>query len=165
MKKKMFAILMCLVLAAAMAVPAFADGPNRYGCWDNMNYNLNVYGNDTISQNRNVCLWSAGGSNAQYWYYELGPDGQYRIKSALANKAYALNIYRYSSNLYNCDVMLWSNNLTDSAVTRTTSPTGGPWVIDLVNYSGYQLYRTGLGDNADVRWGYLPNGNHTWWPQ
>lgn len=118
---------------------------------------LNVYGNEQVSNNRNVCLWTKDTGTAQSWSIKQFSGGL-KIVSNL-NQSYALNYYWSSGqgNAGNCDIYPQEGNDTDSCVTvLTMSGTNEIYKFKLKNYNLY-LTATGTTDNADVRWEPLAN--------
>ena len=128
---------------------------------------LNVYGNEQVSNNRNVCLWTLDASaNAQKWVYSNFSDNS-KLVTALSS-TYALNYYWLNGqgNPGNCDIYPHSNNDTDSALTivaiNASSTAQNMYRIKLKNYN---LYLTAAGDydNADVSWqAYSGTSAQTW---
>ena len=123
---------------------------------------LNVYGNETISNNRNVVLWSWSNSNAQNWKVSI-VNGVPKIFNALSNAQYALNIYRGSSNYGNCDVLIAAGNDTDSEIdVNTISADNNLYRIKLVNYNLFLTAKSNT-DGGDVRWeAFTGAENQTW---
>lgn len=178
MKKRLLAFALCVVMVIAMAVPAFAEKAVAPGSkvvprsnisdihgWgltlDQVNFFTMAVSGGVASQNQNVILAVPAVVTAQHWYYEYDADRNYRLKTAI-NKNYALNIYRYNSNLYNCDIMQWSSNMTDSALQYpSTSPTGGARYIYLANYP-MMLGASQLAVGGDIRWFSNPT-YQAWW--
>ena len=123
---------------------------------------LNVYGNETIDNNRNVCVWTSSTGNAQKWKVSI-VNGIPKIFNALANAQYALNIYRGTSNYGNCDVLIAAGNDLDSEIDiLTIDATADLYRIKLVNYNLY-LTAVSNSDGGDVRWqSFTGNTNQTW---
>lgn len=113
---------------------------------------LNVYGNEQVSPNRNVCLWTKGPGKAQSWSI-VAFGGNDKIVSGLS-QTYALNYYwsAGSGNPGNCDIYLHAENDKDSCVTLI--PVNEDNRIYKIKLKNYDLYLTAKGgyDNADVRW-------------
>ena len=113
---------------------------------------LNVYGNEQVSPNRNVCLWTKGPGNAQSWNIKAFSAGD-KIVSGLSSD-YALNYYWSAGkgNPGNCDIYPQAGNDADSCITLT--PVNAASNIYTIKLKNYNLYLTakGTGDNADVRW-------------
>lgn len=111
---------------------------------------LSVYGNSQVSQNRNVIIWDKQTIADQLWRVDVG-NGFARIKTKL-NEAYALNIWKGSTNNDNCDIHTWSDNIMDSQVDlMTVNSANNLYRIKLVNDDRY-LTIMGSGNGADVRW-------------
>lgn len=113
---------------------------------------LNVYGNEQVSNNRNVCLWSKSTGKAQSWSIMAFTAGD-KIVSGLS-QTYALNYYWSAGqgNAGNCDIYPQANNDQDSCITLVAVNTASNiYKIKLKNYNLY-LTAKGTGDNADVRW-------------
>lgn len=118
---------------------------------------LNVYGNEQVSDNRNVCLWSKDPSaNAQKWIIQSFTAG-IKIITALS-PTYALNYYWENGQGYpgDCDIYPHANNNQDSCIImEAVNASENIYKIKLANYN---LYMTAASDadNADVTW-----ENHT----
>lgn len=113
---------------------------------------LNVYGNEQVSNNRNVCLWTKGTGKAQSWSI-MAPSGNDKIVSGLS-QTYALNYYWSAGkgNPGNCDIYPQAGNDADSCITLSAvNAASNIYKIKLKNYNLY-LTAKGTGDNADVRW-------------
>lgn len=115
--------------------------------------NLNVYGNEQVSNNRNVCLWTQDtSSKAQQWIIK-NISGVQKITTALSS-TYALNYYwsNGQGKSDNCDIYPEANNDTDSAITFVTvDADNGIYKIKLKNYALY-LTAASNTDNANVSW-------------
>ncbi len=115
--------------------------------------NLNVYGNEKVSDNRNVCLWTQDATaNAQKWIVKE-ISGVQKIITALSS-TYALNYYwgNGKGNPGNCDIFPHSGNDEDSEVTFI--PVDESNNIYKVKLAKYPLYLTAEKneDEADVTW-------------
>lgn len=78
---------------------------------------LNVYGNEEVSNNRDVCIWSLdNNANAQKWKF-IGRHSETKILSAI-NNDYALNYYWKNGRGMpgNCDIYPHVGNDEDSFV-------------------------------------------------
>ncbi len=113
---------------------------------------LNVYGNEQVSDFRNVCLWTkAAGANSQGWII-VQSTGGLKIVTAL-NQTYGLDFYRGTSNYGNCDIYPEAGNDTDSAVVlEVVNSTTNVYKIRLANHTNIYLTAKGTSDNSDVRW-------------
>lgn len=119
---------------------------------------LNVYGNETVSKNRDVCLWSQDlHADAQKWKITEQAAGK-KILSAL-NSDYALNYYwaNGQGSPGNCDIYPHVGNDADSVIELQEIP----WLSDVyaIKLANYALYLTagGIGNQAKVTW--APQGN------
>lgn len=120
---------------------------------------LNVYGNDQVSANRNVCLWSLDTSaKAQQWNVLQVSTGVYKITTAI-DSSYALNYYWSNGlgNPGNCDIYPHAGN-ADSTVEFITDA-NNPDVYEIrLTRSGTDLYLTAdssstyITDNTNVSW-------------
>lgn len=122
---------------------------------------LNVYGNEQISNNRNVCLWNKQDTNAQNWVIKSFSGGT-KIVSNL-NQNYALNYYWGSGkgNPGNCDVYPEAGNDADSLVVfQAVDSNNNIYRIKLKNYNLY-LTAKGTADGSDVKWESLVSGAKT----
>lgn len=102
---------------------------------------LNIQGSNltSLSNGKNVTLWSNSGSKEQKWLLsEL--SSSVCIKSII-DKAYALNVHR-SGNPYNCNVRIYAENETDALLDII--PSGGQYKIKLHNYNLYLTVMEGL---------------------
>ena len=114
--------------------------------------NLNVYGNEQVSYNRNVCLWSQTSANAQKWVIMSFAAGL-KIITALSS-TYALNYYwaNGQGNPGNCDIYPHASNNQDSCITLVAvNAAENIYKIKLANYN---LYMTAASDadEANVSW-------------
>lgn len=116
---------------------------------------LNVYGNETFDQFRNVCLWSKeAGANSEGWYIIRRQEGE-KIVSAL-NISYGLDFYRGSANYGNCDIHTESGNDTDSVVIfEEINSTASIYRIKLKKHTNAYLTAMGTNNASDVRWDAL----------
>lgn len=115
--------------------------------------NLNVNGNEQVSYNRNVCLWTEDTSaNAQKWIIQSFTAGL-KIITALSS-TYALNYYWVNGQGYpgNCDIYPHENNDQDSCITLVA--VNASENIYMIKLSNYNLYMTAASDadNANVSW-------------
>ena len=120
---------------------------------------LNIYGDEQVSNNRNVCLWTKDTSGAQNWIIKSFAAGL-KIVTAL-NQAYALNYYWGSGqgNPGNCDIYPEAGNDADSCVTLiAVNASSNIYKVKLKNYNLY-LTATGTNNNSNVIWDTLDNSN------
>lgn len=114
---------------------------------------LNVYGNETVSKNRDVCLWSLDKSaDAQKWKITEQSTGK-KIMTAL-DERYALNYYwaNGQGKPGNCDIYPHIGNDADSVVELSeVASASGVYTIKLAHYALY-LTANGTGDGAKVTW-------------
>lgn len=152
MKKKLFAMVLCVIMVVAMAVPAFAAGTiSNQGT----NGLLNCYGNATYnSNNRNVTdyVTSAIGNdqlwNLRYTSYQTFNGYVVSVVSDQYGNEYGLNI---NTNTNNCNLYIINGNEKDALCYY------GSNYIQLANYP-YRLSSSGAGGN--VTWS---NGGYTTW--
>lgn len=120
---------------------------------------MNVYGNNTIENNRNVCIYTDDGTTAQRWeIYNVGGQAHY-IKSALDTR-YALNVDRRSGQNWNCTVYQILGNETDASVTINICLTQGEY------YGTAEFFLTNYPDmilKADVSETGFSNLNNIHW--
>lgn len=116
MKKKLFALVLCVIMVVTLAVPAFAETSNsvftgnevqgiiagfnhgrQLGCNAAGTYVLNQYTNAAITlSNTSVTTWKDTRAASQFW--EIGStDSGAKVYCAWNNHNVALNIYRGSS--------------------------------------------------------------------
>lgn len=174
--------IFCLIAPFAMASDYTPENPlgiistdinnssllARLNCAGNYSYNFN---------NRNVDIYyraSTSGSPDQLWRVGLSTEGDvyqercYSGTTDAAGNLYALNVYRYSSNYYNCDVMRVKGNEYDSRVVSYGAgydQIGSNHPFQLKLYS-YDAYLGCVPDSScplgyNVKWVSL--GNHTNW--
>jgi len=148
-----------------LAAPAVHNGGHiisyagKGGC-------LNIYGNEVISPNRRVCIWSWDEKNAQIW--KLGSvGGKIKIFSTLDYPKYALNIYRNGTNA--CDVYPHTGNDGDSEIIYEPIDNSGRlfrfYLKPLTSNILDRLYLTaaGKGNNSNVFWATLTNSDSQIW--
>lgn len=117
---------------------------------------LNIYGNNVIGNNRNVCTWSYDGTSAQRWKIQVVDGG--RVVRSVLNPRYALNPDRRSGQNWNCTVYQYIGNEADALVevegyTDYTISLDG-YSIYLVNYPGMYLKADGYSNNSNIHWVY-----------
>ena len=120
---------------------------------------LNIQGSNltSLSNGKNVTLWSNSGSKEQKWLLsEL--SSSVCIKSII-DKAYALNVHR-SGNPYNCNVRIYAGNETDALLDII--PSGGQYKIKLHNYNLY-LTVGASADGTNVYWAAESTSNYQKW--
>lgn len=152
LNKKILTSFLALMMAIAMAVPAFASElvpSNPAG----QNFCANVYGNSEVSDNRNVMLYTRLGSRDQNWYMQTDLSGHEVMVTSL-HPDYALNI-NHSNN--NCDILRYEGNLYNGK-----SDSGVYWnngYLILTDW-GYSLAYQKLTSGGNIYWA---NGrNHQW---
>lgn len=160
MKKKLFALALCVIMVVAMAVPAFADGPQPrtdvnqpiYWMCESLTlngYGLNVHGNNTIVDGNRVTLWGHQATTAQQWITQQDSWGNYRVYSMLSPAratGHALN--RTSGNRCIMWPSTYSDSIQDSAADILTSSGGWQYISlvygdstnRLLNYTGNEKY-------------------------
>ncbi len=153
MKKKLFAMALCVIMVVAMAVPAFAAGTISN---ENTNGLLNCYGNYSENfKNRNVTdyVTSSIGPD-QLWelqYVDINAMTGY-VRSTVSDSYrtnYCLNINTSNNN---CNLFPLNGNEDDALCYY------GINYIKLANYP-YRLSSTGAGGN--VVWS--TGGYNTWY--
>lgn len=125
---------------------------------------LNVYGNETVSKNRDVCLWSLDAvANAQKWIITEQSAGK-KIITAL-DERYALN-YHWANGQGkpgNCDIYPHVGNDADSVVELSEVPLAtGVYTIKLAHYALY-LTADDVGNRAKVTWELKNNTKSQQW--
>lgn len=113
---------------------------------------LNIYGNEQVSKNRNVCLWTRSAQNAQNWIIKSFTSGL-KIVTAL-NQAYALSCYWNAGqgNPGNCDIYQEAGNDADSCVTLlAVNASNNIYKVKLKNYD-LHLTANGMSDNSNISW-------------
>ena len=150
MKKKLFAMALCLLMAVAMAAPVFAAEPTIYrggqgypppangsvlllASMQNGAGYMNVYTSTTnYGTSKNVTTWSLTNADTQKWIFELRSDGYYVIKSK-GNTQYSLNINTGSNN---CDVVrIATNNVSDYKIkVDSEMPTNAYYSLQLPDH-------------------------------
>lgn len=125
MKKKLFALVLCLILAVSMAVPAFADWTLRPDTIGYSSYNcLNIYGNVGDNMNgRALTLWYTQNPgtdqlfNVQYTTY--GGVSVMYLRKIQYGTYYAINRADYN-NAYGKQAIMWklTDGYRDSAFLR-----------------------------------------------
>lgn len=79
---------------------------------------LNIYGNDQVSSNRNVCQWEASADLSQLWRFYEDENLSKKLISVIkgsSGQLYGLNIYR--SIHKNTDIYVETpTNIVDSSI-------------------------------------------------
>lgn len=124
---------------------------------------LNVYGNEVVSNFRNVCLWEkSNGAYSQGWYI-IQKSGSKKIVTALDDR-YGLDHFRGSDNYGNCDIYKEDGNDTDSAIMlEEVRHNSNIYKIRLANHSNRYLTANGKNKGSDVRWEALNNTDSQQW--
>lgn len=124
---------------------------------------LNIYGSNdtgnTLSENRNITIWSDSGTPEQLWFIPTIGARTY-IRTYL-NYAFGLNAYRSGTTKYNCDLHTVAGNEID-AVVDFVSTTGG-YKIRLTNYSSMYLTVDASTDGTNVYWAAENSSNYQVW--
>lgn len=130
---------------------------------------LNVYGNEVISNFRNVCLWDkVDGAYSQGWYIINGKSGN-KIVTMLDSR-YGLDFYHGKDNYANCDIYPEYGNDVDSLVVlEPYNESLNIYKIKLSKNSSYYLTSKGISNNSNVRWEiYNGSSSQLWkleeWP-
>jgi hypothetical protein len=110
---------------------------------------LNVYGNEQVSNLRNVTLYTkVDGANSQGWFISSRSAGL-KLLTAL-DTSYAVDHYNGSTNLGNCDIYQEYGSDTDSVIVmEPIDASMNIYRIKLANHSN--RYPTAK-DNDDARW-------------
>ena len=152
MKKKLFAMALCVIMVVAMTVPAFAAGTISNERTGGL---LNCYGNYTSNfNNRNVTDYATSSiGNDQLWNLQYTSYATFNgyvasVVSDAYGNTYGLNI---NTNTNNCNLRVISGNEHDALCYY------GQNYIKLANYS-YRL--SSSGTNGEVSWS---NGGYNTW--
>ena len=80
---------MCISTSAASVIGTYANQSiPLYAATGSQGY-INIYGNNVIGNNRNVCTWTYDGTSAQRWKVQTVDGG--RVIKSILNQRYALN--------------------------------------------------------------------------
>lgn len=104
---------------------------------------LNVYGNGTITDRRNVCIWNQTDSNDQRWSINSLANNQ--LVRSMNNTNYALNAFR--SN-WNCDVY----TVNRDSYVNFIALGNNLYRIQLKSDTSKYLATTGTASNSNVNW-------------
>ena len=124
--------------------------------------NLNVHGNDTVENERNVNVYDKENCLAQKWRAVNKTNGAKLITSI--NSAYAINIHTTDNN---CTMYPERNNDYDSVIqfipytTRTVSANENIYYIKMANHNRY-LAAQYTGSGSNVQWESNTNGYCLW---
>jgi len=111
---------------------------------------MNVYGNDTVSHNRKVCLWAYYDTKSQN--FQIQADGNYLKIVSTINTNYALNAWR-KTDPYGCDVYPYAGNEKDARIQLEAVDTANNlYKIKLLNYSKYLTAPAVIGNNGVINW-------------
>lgn len=138
-----------------MAITIKLNTPCRIAAYDNQDYGLNVYGDETISEGRRVCMWSKGtGSVTKAQTWRIRSNSEWGFISSELNTSYVLTkelttdfiVTRYYRDDSDED---WKNNQLWDTRTKTDyflllMAKTISWKKPLV------LTRSGNFNNADV---------------
>ena len=161
MRKRVLSLILCFILAVAMAVPAFAavpPAPNNEHGWglsiDGINmFSMQVKGNGSIGEYRGLQLAVPAYELSQRWYYEMCPDGFYRLRSAIS-KDYALTLLP-EKGVTNASVVIWRDSEVNTALYAEGmagyNTTNGPYRLYL-HYFAFEFGATNLNVGAPVQW-------------
>lgn len=181
--RKFFAVLLVYALVMVSGFSAFADSDIDTfppvgiisTALNNIGYNarMNCSGESLNYNNRNVDLYHMiPGSSDQTWKVLPAENDRYYIASLTTDSGrnvYGLNIYRFSDNYGNCDVMKIRGNETDASI-RYHLVSGNLFTYDSIcgleqyYYPGYyaSVVRNGVGYyGCDVRWSNQGNPSNT----
>ncbi|MBQ2887009.1 MAG: RICIN domain-containing protein [Alphaproteobacteria bacterium] len=119
----------------------------------NTGYNLNVYGTDTVANERNVNVYSKEKCLAQKWIVRQKSDGAKLFTTI--NEAYALNI---NTNTNNCSMYTESSNSSADSVLEfvpytdaTITSADKVYKIKIANHNKY-LDVESVGSGANAYW-------------
>ena len=125
--KKLLAITLCAAMAVGTALSTSAMSArttyNKISNVKHANACMNVYGNNVVGNNKNACIYTSDGTDAQRW--ELVQDTRrdcFFIKSKI-NSQYALNVDRRSGQNWNCTIYMLAGNEDDAAIDLFVSYT------------------------------------------
>lgn len=121
--KKLLAIILCAAMAVGTALSTSAMSARtsflKISNVKHANACMNVYGNNVVSNNRNVCIYTSDGTDAQRWILDRNGDTVY-VRSKI-DERYALNVDRRSGQNWNCTIYLLEGNQQDAALTTFIS--------------------------------------------
>lgn len=122
---------------------------------------LNIYGSNltSLTNGKNITLWSDSGSNEQRWLVEWFYFNKIYIRSVI-DQSYGLNVYRAGSP-WNCNVHQVIGNETDAQVDLIWYTTGTYWI----KLSNYDLYLTagGSSNGSNVYWSSYTGSSYQLW--
>lgn len=120
---------------------------------------LNINGDKltSLSNGKNVTLWSNSGSNEQKWL--VSSLSTCRCIKSIIDVAYALNVFR-SGSPYNCNVHVFAENEVDALVNIVQS--GSCYKIKLYNYDLYLTVGAST-DGTNVYWAEESTSNYQKW--
>ena len=140
--KKLLAITLCAAMAVGTALSTSAmSARNPFLKISNVKHTnacMNVYGNNVVGNNKNVCIYTSDGTDSQRWAIFRNGDTVY-VKSQI-DERYALNVDRRSGQNWNCTIYILEGNEQDAAITTYISyvqndGTYGSTAFALKNYS------------------------------
>ncbi len=160
--KKLFSLVLAGCMTVGMCVSASAESvigtsANQsiplYAATDSQGY-INIYGNNVIGNNRNVCTWTYDGTSAQRWKVQTVDGG--RVFKSILNQRYALNPDRRAGQNWNCTVYQYSGNESDTLVEVLgyLDENLDGYSVYLVNYPGMYLKADGFSNNSNIHWVY-----------
>jgi len=177
MKRKLFAVTLCIVLLVALAVPAFAapTGATRapvagvsyfIACWngqlDSNGERMVLFGNGI-----NATMTTSRMNNKGQWYYLTAPHGNMYLRNALEPQE-VVNIYRVlqSGIYYECKGYWYDHStqgrdqriVVDGTRIRLAQPlVSGTWYLQAdrstVSNSPVIFYTDGSRPQAQWYWG------------
>ena len=123
--KKLLAITLCAAMAVGTALSTSAmSARNPFLKISNVKHTnacMNVYGNNVVGNNKNVCIYTSDGTDAQRWAIFRNGDTVY-VKSKI-DERYALNVDRRSGQNWNCTTYMLAGNENDAAIDLFVSYT------------------------------------------
>lgn len=164
MKKKLFALALCLLVVVVMAVPAFADWTLEPAYAFQLSQNrLNIYGNTSSPmQGRPLTLWAKGSSASFDQMFTVvystcgGKNCMYLTREQ--SGTYAINRASYSAAGGKAAIM-WSlsDGQRDSAF-KMPEPDENK-LVNLLNYNEGLSY---VGDYSGATVYFRPGGSGPW---
>ena len=141
MKKKLFAMALCLLMVVAMAVPAFAEtfratppyfSASTYYYSVNSAKALNAYTEGTPVNGTNVTTYTSTGSITQEWIATQFPgEDRYSVRVGTSSSANPLVLCLGANG--NCELRYTSNTTVENYKVKFISEPNGVYGIALVN--------------------------------
>ena len=141
MKKKLFAMALCLLMVVAMAVPAFAEtfratppyfSASTYYYSVNSAKALNAYTEGTPVNGTNVTTYMSTGSITQEWIATQFPgEDRYSVRVGTSSSANPLVLCLGANG--NCELRYTSNTTVENYKVKFIAEPNGVYGIALVN--------------------------------